>query len=91
MSMSFWKGAFDGSVRGIAKLHSIEQSLMITFGRGYSNTGTRTQRRDRVRWKEAAENLGVQSLSLQSWHILFRGQVHTKHRQRAGIYVGLGV
>ena len=36
MSMSFWKGAFDGSVRGIAKLHSIEQSLMITFGRGYS-------------------------------------------------------
>ena len=43
MPMSFWKGAFDGSVRGIAKLHSIEQSLMITFGRGYSNT--RTQRR----------------------------------------------
>ena len=43
--MSFWKGAFDGSVRGIAKLHSIEQSLMITFGRGYSNTGT--QRRGR--------------------------------------------
>ena len=41
MSMSFWKGAFDGSVRGMAKLHSIEQSLMITFGRGYSNTGTR--------------------------------------------------
>ena len=81
MSMSFWKGAFDGSVRGMAKLHSIEQSLMITFGRGY----LRTQRRGRVRWKVAAENLGLQSLSLQSWHRLSRGQVQAKHRQRAGI------
>ena len=89
MSISFWKGAFDGSVRGMAKLHSIEQSLMITFGRGYSNT--RTQHTGRVRRKVAAKNLGVQSLSLQSWHMLSRGQVHTKHRQRAGIYAGLGV
>ena len=37
-SMSFWKGAFEGSVSGMAKLHSIEQSLMITFGRGYRRT-----------------------------------------------------
>ena len=41
-SMSFWKGAFEGSVSGMAKLHSIEQSLMITFGRGYRRTHNHT-------------------------------------------------
>ena len=47
---------------------------------------THTQRRARVRWKVAAENLGVQSLSLQSWHMLSRGQVHRQSTDREQVY-----
>ena len=32
--MSFWNGAFDGSVSGAAKLHSMSHNLMMTFGFG---------------------------------------------------------
>ena len=33
-SMSFWKGALVGSENGKAKLHSMLQRRMMTFGRG---------------------------------------------------------
>ena len=37
--MSFWNAALDGAVIGLAKSHSIEQSRMMTFGRGFITRG----------------------------------------------------
>lgn len=37
--ISFWNGAFDGSVSGAAKLHSISHRRMMTFGLGFVMLG----------------------------------------------------